>query len=711
MNLENPILGETTFVSLDELDKLRSQIIHLEAKLEASIESDRRQEWLASELAATQKALELARSKEREESSPITLDGNESRTISYFKKLKRLKGGPLASKLGRAVGLSRKTWSLSPQHPSDSEEKNGGIKDPIEDPTEPLLQDQRYENWVSCYDSITPEIRTHLSTRLEDLTFKPLISIILPVFNTPEKYIRQAIQSVQRQIYQNWELCIVDDCSTLSWIPAVLNEYAATDSRIKVKRLETNGHICIASNAAIEMATGTWIALFDHDDLLAEQALALVALAIESNKGSGLIYSDEDHCDEDGQRSNAYFKPDFDPLLLLGQNFVSHLSVFRRDLIEKVGGFRPGYEGSQDWDLVLRVSELLESDQIIHLPYVLYHWRVHSESTSSSLAAKPYAVDAGRRGVSDYLRRTNKNASCSTIGFSGFNRISWDIPINPPTVSVVILPRCANQFVRCISSIATRSTYPNLELVVVDDGEFRPPLRRFISEREGWFTLVRDDRVVSDSALRNSGASAARGDVLCFLHDDTEVITSDWLEEMVGLLMQPDIGAVGAKLLYPDGSIQHAGIVAGIGDTVGNPHRLHVDRLGSGYFGRAILTQSFSAVSWACMAVKREAFEAVGGFDELHLAGLFGDVDFCFRLGEAGWRVGWTPNAELFHLEPSDQSRGTEGENAIRFNNDIHYLHRRWGALLANDPAYNPNLSLAHETMSLAWPPRVSYYI
>ena len=658
-------------------------------------------------MAATQKALELAKDRERETSSIPVLDINASRTNSFLTNFRQFKNSSFGSKVKRAVGLSRNTLSSPLQAPSESKVNNAEITDL----PGLLLQDQRYENWVSCYDSITPTIRGHLEHRLEGLTFEPLISIILPVFNTPEKYLRQAIQSVQSQIYQNWELCIVDDCSTLDWIPTVLNEYAMADRRIKVTRLEVNGHISLASNAAIKMATGTWVALFDHDDVLAEQALALVALAIESNPKAGLIYSDEDHCDEEGKRSNPYFKPDFDPLLLLGQNFVSHLSIFRRDLIEKVEGFRRGYEGSQDWDLVLRVSELLTPDQVIHLPYVLYHWRVHSESTSSSLAAKPYAVEAGRKGVSDHLERTKKSASCHTIGFSGFNRISWDIPKTPPTVSIIVLPRNANQFVRCISSIVNRSTYPDFELVVVDDGEFRPPLRRFISDREGWFTLVRDNRLVSDSALRNAGASVARGEVLCFLHDDTEVITFNWLEEMVGLLMQPNIGAVGAKLLYQDGSIQHAGIVAGIGDTVGNPHRRHVDRLGSGYFGRAILTQSFSAVSWACMAVKREAFEAVGGFDEIHLAGLFGDVDFCFRLGEAGWRVGWTPNAELYHLEPPDQSRGTEGENAVRFSNDIHYLHSRWGSLLANDPAYNPNLSLAHETLSLAWPPRVSYKI
>jgi len=243
---------------------------------------------------------------------------------------------------------------------------------------------------------------------------------------------------------------------------------------------------------------------------------------------------------------------------------------------------------------------------------------------------------------------------------------------------------------------------------VVDDGDRRPPLRQFLRDRAAGLTLVQDDRDCSDSALRNAGARAAAGEVVCFVHDDVEVITDRWLEEMVGLLVQPGVGAVGAKLLYPDGSVEHAGTVTGIGGTVGHIHR-SIDRLEPGYFGRAMLTQSFSAVSWACMAVRREAFDQVGGFDEAHLSGAFGDTDFCLRLGEAGWRVAWTPHAEFIHHEDKDGPREGDGENAVRFAREIRYLHSRWPEHLVGDPAYNPNLSLAHETLPLAWPPRVSY--
>lgn len=263
-------------------------------------------------------------------------------------------------------------------------------------------------------------------------------------------------------------------------------------------------------------------------------------------------------------------------------------------------------------------------------------------------------------------------------------------------------------FLRCLDSVRLCSTYPAIELVVVDDGTRRPPLRQFLRDRQGGMTVVRVQGDSTDSALRNVGARASKGDVVCFLHDDVEVLTGNWLEELVGLLLQPGMGAVGAKLLYPGGAIQHAGLVAGIGGTVGNAHRF-VDRLEPGYVGRAMLAQCFSAVSWACMAVRREAFDAVDGFDEGHLAGLFGDADFCFRLGEAGWQVGWTPHAELLHHESTDEGRGTDGENAVRFARDIRYLQERWRPLLDRDPAYNPNLSVAHETFPMAWPPRVSY--
>ena len=373
--------------------------------------------------------------------------------------------------------------------------------------------------------------------------------------------------------------------------------------------------------------------------------------------------------------------------------------MLRADLVRKVGGFRLGVEGSQDWDLVLRVLEQIDPSQVVHVPHILYHWRSHPDSTASSLAAKPYVVEASRRVVQEHLDRIGVAATATTIrgtASTGSNGLCHD----PPTVSIIVLPRTGRRFCRTIDSIWTRSTYPNIEIVVIDDGAFRPPMRQYLRDHSDWLTIISHDADLSDSAQRNL-AAAARGDVLCFLHDDVEVLTDTWLEEMVGTLSYPGIGAVGAKLLYSDLTIQHAGMVIGIGGTVGNPHRMNFDSISPGYFGRLMLSQSPSAVSWACMAVRREAFDAVGGFSEEHFTGMFGDADFCLRLNQAGWRTGWTPHAELIHFERPEDSR-VDGENIVRFDRDIRMLHSTWGAWIEDDPAYNPNLSLAHE--SSPWP-------
>jgi O-antigen biosynthesis protein len=574
------------------------------------------------------------------------------------------------------------------------------------DPGADPRADPRYVEWTKRYDTMNDERRSQLKRQLASTSGLPAIAVILPIFNTPERYLREAIESVRSQIYQDWELCIVDDCSTDPWIASTLAEFE-DDARIKVIRLEQNGHISRASNAAIDLASSPWIALFDHDDLLAEHALAHVALSAAQHPDAVLIYSDEDHIDDLGHRAEPYFKPDFDPLLLLGQNCVSHLSVLRTERVKAVGGFREGLEGSQDWDLILRVAQGVDLSQIVHIPHVLYHWRVHPESTASSLSAKPYAALAGRQAVNDALARAGSKAHCRNIGRSGFNRIEWELPPTPPKVSVVVVPHNGSSFIRAVDSIVATSTYPDIEVVVVDDGGYMPPFRQFMAIRSEWFTLVRRHDGASAMTLFNAGAEVASGELICFLGDDMEVLTESWLEEMVGLALQDRMGAVGAKLLYPDLQVEHAGLVAGIGGTVGNIHRKWTNRLGPGYFGRAMLAQHFSAVSGRAILVRREAFEEVGGFDEVNLRGAYGDVDLCFRLRESGWRVGWTPHAELIRHVDSSNPRQLEAVDELA--SDRLYLQRRWRSLLANDPAYNPNLSLAHETFPLAWPPRIGF--
>lgn len=577
-------------------------------------------------------------------------------------------------------------------------------------PVPAQLPEGTYQTWIELFDTLDESGRRHLESRLGAMTHRPKISVIMPVFNPPVDMLRQAIDSVRGQIYPNWELCMADDCSTDPEVLRALEEAVAGDARIKVIRRDENGHISAASNSALTLATGEIIAPLDHDDVLAEHALALVALAVCDRPDVGIVYSDEDKLDQFGQRSAPFFKPDFDPLLLLGQNFVSHFSAFRKDLVDRVGGYRVGYEGSQDWDLTLRISEHLLPNQVVHIPHVLYHWRVHSASTASRVTAKPYAVDAGQRAVMDHLARTGRPAQVTRIGQWGFNRVSWAVPDPAPRVSIVIPTQDGRLLQRCIDSVLAFTLYPDFEVVIVDNSSRTLPTLEYLSSEEHRLTVLRDDRPFNHSAMINEAVARTSGDVVCLLNDNTEVITGEWLSEMVGHLSQPGVGAVGAKLYYGDGRIEHAGIILGVHGVAGHAHR-NYDRLATGYYGHLQLPHRMSAVTAACMLIRRQAWEQVHGFDEQALPNALKDVDLCLRLREEGWDIVWTPYAELFHHEPPTK-RGLEDEapDADTYARAVTYMETRWGFHgLRRDPYYNPNLSLDSEDFSLAWPPRVSY--
>jgi GT2 family glycosyltransferase len=353
------------------------------------------------------------------------------------------------------------------------------------------------------------------------------------------------------------------------------------------------------------------------------------------------------------------------------------------------------------------VIEKVEVDQVVHVPHVLYHWRAHAGSTASRVSTKPYAVDAGRRAVTEHLARTGRRAQVSSIPRSGHNRIAWELPPTPPMVSIVIPTRDGMLLQRCIDSLFAFTSYPRFEVFVVDNSSRTLPTLEFLRAHDDRVTVFRDERAFNYSALNNAGVARTTGELICLLNDDTEVISGDWLSDMVGHVMQPGVGAVGAKLYYDDGRIQHAGVVLGILGVAGHSHRMF-DRLSAGYFGRLQVAQSASAVTAACSLVRREAWDAVSGLDEQNLPIAFNDVDFCLRLSEAGWRIVWTPYAELFHHE--SVSRGPDdGPRASGFAAEIRYMQSRWGQALRFDPWYSPNLSLDAEDFSLAWPPRVPY--
>jgi glycosyltransferase involved in cell wall biosynthesis len=566
-----------------------------------------------------------------------------------------------------------------------------------------------YQKWIELFDTRDGATRQRIEDRVSALKSAPAISVIMPVYNPPVHLLRAAIDSVRSQIYPNWELCIADDCSTDANVVQLLEECAASDPRIRVVRRSENGHISAASNSALSLVTGTWVAPLDHDDLLADHALALVAFSISEHPEAGLFYSDEDKIDESGARRDPFFKPDFDPLLLAGQNYISHLTVCRKELAERAGGYREGYEGSQDWDLVLRVSELLTPDQVVHIPHVLYHWRAHGGSTASLVSTKPYALEAGLYAVRDHLSRTSRSGNVVRQGRLGHNRVRWTVPEPVPHVSIIVPTRDGRLLQRCIDSVLDFTVYPDFEVVVIDNSSRTYNTLSWLQGHDDRLSVLRDERPFNYAAINNFAVSRTAGDIVCLLNDDTEVMSGEWLSEMVSQLIQPGVGAVGAKLLYDDGRIQHAGVILGIGGVAGHAHRLS-DRVSMGYFGNLQLAHRVSAVTAACVAVRREAWEQVNGMDEVNLPVAFNDVDLCMRLGEAGWEIVWTPNAQLLHHESISRGPDTEGPRAEAFAQEVLHMEKRWGFDgLRKDKYYNPNLSLNAEDYSLAWPPRVSY--
>lgn len=563
-----------------------------------------------------------------------------------------------------------------------------------------------YSLWVKLYDVLRKEDKIRIKKHIENLSYKPTFSIITPVYNTPEKYLSRAIDSVIGQLYPHWELCIADDGSTRAHVKKILTEYQQKDSRIKVTFRNTNGGISEASNTALHMATGEFIVLMDHDDEIPEHALYMVALELNKYPQADIIYSDEDKIDENGNRKEPYFKSDWNYELFMGQNLISHLGVYRASLVRKVGGFRKGYEGAQDWDLAMRIVEITSPEKIRHIPHILYHWRVNLGSTALSINQKPYVREAQYKAIKDHFDRHNIPVTLENIVDGNHWRVRYPLPQVLPLVSIIIPTKNKKHILeKCLNSVLQKTTYTPYEIIIVDNGSDEPATIEFLEE----LSKIEQIKVIyypvpfNFSRINNHALKHARGSVLLFLNNDTEVISPDWLEEMVSHIVKPEVGAVGAKLYYPNDTIQHAGVILGIGDVAGHAFR-HFERNSTGYFARTMLTQELSAVTGACLMVKREVFEEVGGFDE-QLAVAFNDVDLCIKIRQKGYKIIWTPFAQLYHHEGISGSRDTVDNP--RFQKEIKLMQQKWGNLLMNDPAYNPNLTLDAEDFSLAFPPRV----
>lgn len=566
-------------------------------------------------------------------------------------------------------------------------------------------EDVPYEPWFEENRASEAELERQRKAKWKNPV---TISIAVPLYRTPEPYLRQMIQSVLDQTYPFWELCLADGSPREEDLSEILAEYASADARIRVRRLEKNEGIAANTNEAVKMAQGAYIGLLDHDDVLAPDALYEVASAIEAGEKTGrkspeLLYTDEDKVSADlKEHFQPNLKPDFSPDLLRSNNYICHFLTVSRKLLDRVGGLDAAYDGAQDYDFILRCTE--EAEGICHIPKILYHWRTHAQSTADNPISKQYAYDAGRRAIEAHLRRCGLDGEVSQKKDFGFYRVRYKVE-GSPLISIIIPNKDEKETLKkCINSILEKSSYRNFEIIIVENNSKTKEIFEYYKEIDGrnGIHVVYWDSSFNYSAINNFGIRHAKGEYLLCLNNDMEVISSDWMEELLGHCQRPGTGIVGARLYYPDDTIQHAGIIVGLGGVAGNVFT-GLKRGHTGYMHRESLQQDLSAVTAACILVRREAYEAAGGFEE-KLAVAFNDVDFCLKVRDRGYLVVYDPYVELYHYE--SKSRGAEDtrEKAERFQTEIEYMRTRWTSILKNgDPYYNRSFSLNKWNYSLKY--------
>jgi GT2 family glycosyltransferase len=543
-----------------------------------------------------------------------------------------------------------------------------------------------YDLWRQARQ-LTEADRARLRAEAETLADPPLISVLVPVYNVPERYLRLALDSVLRQLYPHWELCVADDHSTQPHVRKVLEEYARRDQRIKVVFRMQNGNISAATNSALAVAQGEYVALLDHDDELAEHALFRMAQAVVADRAVDMLYSDEDKLELDGRHVDPFFKPEWSPEYFLACMYTCHLGVYRTELVREVGGFRSDFDSAQDYDLVLRL--MANGARIRHVPEVLYHWRKLPTSTASDGSAKPQAPEVARRALRSYLEQTGRAGTVEPAPTSfDFNRVRFAL-VGRPKVSIVLASACKPAVIdgasgfyveKCIRSIRDKSTYDNYELILISNNDVPAELAERL--RQWRVNVIVHKAPFNWSAVNNLGAAAAAGEYVLFMNDDMEVITPDWLEAMLEFAQLPEVGAVGAKLLYPDGRLQHAGVTVLDGDPT---HVFHqYPGYHPGYFFGNVLHRNVCAVTGACLLTRKDVFQELGGFD-VTFPLEFNDVDFCLKLLASGRRIVYMPYAQLYHFESATR-RSTVTLALKRFKD-------RWSHKIRRDPYHNPNLS------------------
>ena len=551
------------------------------------------------------------------------------------------------------------------------------------------------------YEAYVPDEAALEKQRHHHFEYSPLISVAVPAYRTPEKFLAQMIDSLLAQTYGNWELCIANGSPEDSAMKKVLEEYTKKDSRIRVSELTENKGIAGNTNAALEMAQGEFVGLLDHDDLLAPNALYEIVRALDEDRNLDAVYTDEDKVTTElDEHFQPHLKPDFNLDLLRSNNYICHFFVVRRSIVQKVGGFCQEFDGAQDHDFIFRCIETAE--KVGHIPEILYHWRTHKASTADNPASKMYAFDAGKRAIEAHLKRTGTEGIVSHTPDLGFFRVKYPVQ-GQPLVSVIIPNKDEKETLKaCIDSIREKTEYPNYEIIIVENNSTTDEIFQYYKElsQDPRIRLLRWKKEFNYSAINNYGVRHANGEYLLFLNNDVTVITPGWIKELLGVCQRPEVGAAGVKLIYPDNTIQHAGCVIGLGGIAGH---MFVDMPANrtGYLHKASILQDMSAVTAACMMMKRTAFEEAGGFTE-KLSVAFNDVDLCLKVRKNHKLIVYDPYVQLYDMESKTRGAEDNKEKVRRFQEEIEYMRCQWIDILKKgDPYYNKNLSLTKWNYSL----------
>ncbi len=552
-----------------------------------------------------------------------------------------------------------------------------------------------YKKWI--------EINEKNILLTDILNFNPLISIIVPTYNTDKKYLIEMIESVLKQTYQNFELCIADDASSNKETLATLLNYSNKYEKIKIIFRKENGHISKASNSAIELASGKYIAFLDHDDTLAPNALYEMVKKLNKNINLKLIYSDEDKIDENSKRFMPHFKSGWNPDMLFSHNYICHFVVVDKNIVDLLGGLRVGYEGSQDYDFLLRCLEYVKNIEIDNVEKILYHWRAIPGSTAYGTGEKDYAHEAGRKALSDFFSKKNRRITVENGLVLNTYKVNYPLPTKQPLVTLLIPTRDGYDILsKCIESIREKTLYLNYEIIILDNETTCEKTLAYFEKIKKYnnVEILEYHHPFNYSAINNFGVKHAKGEIIGLINNDVEIISEGWLSEMVSHALRDEIGAVGAMLYYDNDTVQHAGVVLGIGGVAGHSHK-YFKKNADGYFSRLKIVQNFSAVTAACLVVKKSLYEEVNGLNEKKLKVAFNDVDLCLKLQEKGYRNLWTPYVELYHHESISRGSEDSPQKIARFTIETEYMQNRWSSILQNDKYYNKNLTNIHENFDL----------